>query len=531
MRPLTIGSLIGTGRRTSVRIGGLARILLLLILSSLPAQRLSAQGFGGPGSSGVDQRADTARSTNPLGLVYESIDWEMITTLDAAGLRSVVAIELERMSVDGETYSDRGEFLARIQQFLAVAQQYEEQGDRHLAERESVIGQISQVSAEESLWSGWEERLAIARQRWPVVSERLKHVESRVGEAERNERILADFVADTRSLDRFLAARAERLSLDAERRMLQAESGLLETCLDELPRAIKKARQLAALRQGQVLVTSAGGAVKLLQDDERVSSDKKSKGEGPSGHDQGTIASSAFGSESSEKYRQIEIRRGEVRQELEAVRQQLRGIEEKSQTLREKYERFGLDGGNRLLFLEAHRKLPSEQELRIQDHGTRRELRRLKAEAIAAERLLPLTNDAASNDTASNDTAEGGEDRSKARSDDLVQLIQGFEDLHQDLIELTSEREKLIRAVEGLRSYLDQKLLWVQNTDAMNGAVWRGCSEGAKSLLQPEPWLGLLQGVAKHLREQPGQVAVWGLAFVGLWWTSRKLVATRGLEG
>ncbi len=524
-RPSSTCSMIESRRERASRCC-LARIMLAVIFtfSAVATRELPAQHVGGVVPTGANTADGVVQPASPLDLVYERIDWRVITALDAEGMRAAIAAERQRMVADGENYMGRHESLERIQQFTEVVRQYREQAERHVAERNSIMSQLSQLGIAGPEWGAWEDRLAIARQRWPVVSERLKLVDSRVGEAERDERILADFVADTRSLDRYLAARAERLSLDAERRMLQAELGLLETCLDELPRAIKKARQLGALRQGQVLVTSAGGAVGWSGDGEQISSGKISKEGTASGQDPVTRAPSSVGSELWEKLRQIEVRRGQVRQELEAVRQQLRGIEEKSQTLRDKYERFGLDGGNRLLFLEAHRKLPSEQELRIQDHCTRRELRQLKAEGIAAERLLPLSSDAAKIDI-----AEGGADRSRASLADLVQLIQGFEDLHQDLIELTSEREKVIQAVESLRSYLDQKLLWVQNADALNTAVLGGCSEGAQSLLQPEPWLGLLQGVVKHLREQPGQVAVWGLGLFGLWWTSRKLVVSRGV--
>jgi hypothetical protein len=504
--------------------GGRLTVALFFVSGVVWGGLAGAQDF----ATQIQLVGGTARSvenSEVVGLRYERVDVSSLAEMDAREILAAVTLELLQMdsSEAGLGQSSREELLRRVQKFAEQALQYEQQTLRHHDERRMMDSESIQSTSTQSELANWETRYSVAQQRWPMIRERLPLVEARWQESERDERILLDFIEDDGTLDRFLLIHAERISRQAEYKMLLAELALMEVVLDEAPRVIKKLKKLADLQpsynaanKSEPPLDQANPALEGLLP---VAGAKELPSE--SRDNRQCVDSSA-----KEQLLKIRSRVLEVLEEISTVGKQLESIESKTQSLRDKYERFGLVEGNQLLFLEAHRRLPSEDEIRIRNHETRQELRDLNVALLAAEKGLTLERERGSGGNNASDA-----DGRRVSEDGYQELLAEIEGLYQRLIELTSERERLILAVEELRYFLDHKLLWVRNSEPLGVAVIVRSSEGLWSLLQPGAWIDLLRGLFSHLTENPVQLTGWLLGLFFLRWLSGKFSAGQVIRG
>ena len=503
---------------------GLLRISILVLLGAIIGNAAVAQ-------ESPNQYRDTfgndpttpAQQPTSLQLSFKTVDFRALETATELELLSALndQVREENTAASSAENSSRVEALDQSRQFLEQAIQYQKFADGY---RQNLVTLSDLRNLSNGDPNELQMRLDVAKQRWSVIKDRITLVEARMTKSESNEKTMRDFVQDNSSLDQYLRVRAEWMSQRAEVRMLQAEMAVTNKVLDELPVAIRKLRQLRQLQQGE------GGKIESDTDhiapvnfaaiqektDEPKADAKTSPPPPPPIPTADTTASV------KERIAKVEELTKAILDEKVSVATKVETLNATTASLREKFERIDLTEGKQMLLLATHRKLPSEAEFRIQNNETRRQIKDVNLELLQAERTLDEEKErlAALKDepTTAKRKAQTNENLDSAKA-----LVAEYNGLHNALIDLAAEREKMIAAIKDQRYFLDNKLLWVKNAEPLGLETITSGSEGIWKLAQPIQWIQLLTGLAERMVNHPLDVVGWIVGLLFLRWLSKRL--------
>jgi hypothetical protein len=219
------------------------------------------------------------------------------------------------------------------------------------------------------------------------------------------------------------------------------------------------------------------------------------------------------------------LRREFIQRQASITSRQLAKIEEKEHALREKIELVGLTEANQLMLLEAYRKLPEEAKFRIQTVEYENEIKSASVEMLGFEERLSMRK-RRWYDEAGIDEWEVADDPKITLPDDLAEIqaiVNEYRGLHQELLQLSAEREKLLHATREFRVFLSSNLLWVQNAEAVSGRDIQKSWQGLIQLAIPQPWIELGAGLGAQMVQRPVEVMAFVFGFVALQLGARRL--------
>jgi hypothetical protein len=502
---------------------GLLWISILVLLGAIIGKAALGQETPNqyPGTFGKSP-AVQPQQPSPLQLRFKAVDFRALEAANDQELLNAINTQIreDNTSASSSENSSRLESLNQSRQFLEQALQYHKFADgygRNLATL-SDLRNLSNGDPDEL-----QMRLDVAKQRWSVIKERITLVEARMTKSESNERTMRDFVQDNSSLDQYLRVRAEWMSQRAEVRMLQAEMAVTNKVLDELPVAIRKLRQLRQLQQGEGGKLESGtnqiAPVNFSTVQEKTDEPKADATTSPPPP---PIPTADTTTSIKERITKVQELTKTTDDEKVSVATKVETLNATTASLREKFERIGLTEGKQMLLLATHRKLPSEAEFRIQNNETRGQIKDVNLELLQAERTLEEEKERLTTledePTTAKRKAQTIENLESAKN-----LVAEYNNLHNALIELAAEREKMIAAIKDQRYFLDNKLLWVKNAEPLGLETISGGSEGIWKLAQPLQWIRLVTGLGERMVNHPLDAVGWIVGLLSLRWLSRKL--------
>lgn len=465
----------------------------------------------------------------PVPVQLATCDWTIVTNSSLVELSEWLARDLNSPAPALRS-TQQVEQLRAAWGFLQQAQEFEK-----------ILGQIRDDLRRDSerLHAGtWtladlETRRDILVQRRGVLNERMTHVRGQQDQTRSEVAVLQDLVNDDTTFTRLLAAFCKSRMVNLELELIEAERVYAEWAIPEFSRWLVEQQRASQAPLSQPLNSSkspslnnsqptttttrlAAQPVTIARD--ATPRDQANRSTSPPGLSLPTpprteitpatpspsiIAATPATVPSSS----LTLSTEQLRVLVEKVKRQAESLTEKHKSLQEKLELLGLNDGNQVLLLEAHRTLPAVASIRIESVQTQQDLKQVNWDLLQAEERVESLRDTPCDAPAIPATTLGA--AAETPTDALATAEVSLQELrvrHELLIQLTTERSNLIKAVEQLRDYLDRQLLWVKNTDSLSWREFWHAGEGLWKLAQPQPWWELGQCLWSQGRRYPAEV-------------------------
>ena len=199
----------------------------------------------------------------------------------------------------------------------------------------------------------------------------------------------------------------------------------------------------------------------------------------------------------TEKTLEVNQRIEQIQNEIVAVRETSRRVEEDMQSLEKQIKLMGLTSSNQLVLTETRRGLPSISENQLRIKAISDELDQI---GLNMHRL------------------------GTSGSDDLhSKLIEQYSEYRIQLGNLSVERERLIAKIILLRQFLNGQLMWVRDCQPIGIAEFKKTAEGVTVLTAPRQWIDLGKGLAERIFFRPYEFGLLAIGLVAITFAKRWL--------
>ena len=187
----------------------------------------------------------------------------------------------------------------------------------------------------------------------------------------------------------------------------------------------------------------------------------------------------------------------QIQNEIVAVRETSRQVEDDMQSLEKQIKLMGLTSSNQLVLTETRRGLPSISENQLRIKALSEELDQI---GLNMHRL-----------------------GTSSSVDQNSRLIEQYSEYRIQLGNLSVERERLIARIILLRQFLNGQLMWVRDCQPIGIAEFKKTAEGVTVLTAPRQWIELGKGLAERILFRPYEFGLLAIGLVAITFAKRWL--------